>query len=367
MARAGRLRPPPFSEKAFYLEEFHGQTLAVCGPPETLVPPAPVASVIEELRANQTNAIVVSTDRAALRDLGLAVVRRLDTDGLEGDVWRGLRRAHTVGLVAPASRPLAASCRELAARLRIGKLVWLDRAVGFAGADGRRLSFVHLAELRELLADPAQSRPELLREVEALLHAGVAAVNVCAPEGFGDEIFTYAGSGTLFTRERYLEVRRLGIDDYDAADDLIRRGVEEGYLAPRPPEALERVLASGFGAFVEGRHLAGIGALLVYPGGKLGEVASLYTLTRFLGEGVGQQLVAFAVERAVELGLERVFACTTQERVGVFFERNGFRQGDPAALPQERWRDYDAERRERVLCYERAVVPAQGDGIDFRS
>jgi len=67
--------------------------------------------------------------------------------------------------------------------------------------------------------------------------------------------------------------------------------VDEGYLAPRPPEDVERVLASGFGAFVEGRHLAGIGALLVYPGRKVGEVASLYTLTRFLGEGVGHNLV----------------------------------------------------------------------------
>jgi N-acetylglutamate synthase-like GNAT family acetyltransferase len=357
MARTLR-RPAPFSEKAFYLEEFHGQTLALCAPGDTLVPPAPVAAVLDELRANQTHTIVISTDRGALRDLGLALVRRLDSDGLEGDVWRALQRAHSVGLVAPATRPFAEACRELAARLRIGKLVWLDRAGGLVHPDGRRISFVHLAELSELLAGGSHSRADLLREVKAMLEAGVAAVNVCTPEGLADELFTYAGAGTLFTRERYLEVRRLGIDDYDAADDLIRRGVEEGYLAPRPPGEVERLLASGFGAFVEGRHLAGIGALLVYPGRRAGEVASLYTLTRFLGEGVGSHLVAFALERAAELGLERVFACTTQERVGAFFERNGFEPISPESLPEERWKDYDEERRVRLLCYQRSVAPA---------
>jgi N-acetylglutamate synthase-like GNAT family acetyltransferase len=358
MARGARVRPAPFTEKSFYLEEFHAQTLGICGPAETLAPRAAVASVVAELRSNLTSVVVVSTDRDVLRELGVGVVLELESDGLEGDVWRGLRRALAVGLTVPADRPFSAACREFAERLRIGKLIWLDPAGGLVHPDGRRISFVHLAELRELLGRGEHPRAVLLRDVEALIQAGVAAVNVCTAEGLADELFSYAGSGTLFTRERYLEVRRLGIDDYDAADDLIRRGVEEGYLAPRPPADIERILASGFGAFVEGRHLAGIGALLVYPRSRCGEVASLYTLTRFLGEGVGSNLVAFALERAAQLGLERVFACTTQERVGAFFERNGFTAISADMLPEERWKNYDEERRTRLLCYQRAVAPA---------
>jgi N-acetylglutamate synthase-like GNAT family acetyltransferase len=358
MARGARVRPVPFTEKSFYLEEFHAQTLAICGPAKTIEPRAAVASVVAELRSNLTSVVVVSTDRDVLRDLGVGAILELESDRLEGDVWRGLRRALAVGLLVPPTRPFDAACREVAERLRIGKLIWLDPGGGLVHSDGRRISFVHLAELRQLLGPGDHPRSALLRDVEALLEAGVAAVNVCTAEGLADELFSYAGSGTLFTRERYLEVRRLGIDDYDAADDLIRRGVEEGYLAPRPPSEVERILASGFGAFVEGRHLAGIGALLVYPQARCGEVASLYTLTRFLGEGVGSHLVAFALERAAQLGLERVFACTTQERVGVFFERNGFAPTSVEALPEERWKNYDDERRARLLCYERAVAPA---------
>ena len=57
-----------------------------------------------------------------------------------------------------------------------------------------------------------------------MLEAGLPAVNICSAEGLAEELFTYAGSGTLFTRDRYMSVRRLGIDDFDAAHDLIHRG-----------------------------------------------------------------------------------------------------------------------------------------------
>jgi len=186
-----------------------------------------------------------------------------------------------------------------------------------------------------------------------MLQAGVAAVNLCRPDGIADELFTYDGSGTLFTREGYVTVRTLGLDDYDAAADLIERGMAEGYLAPRTPEQIERVLESAFGAFIGGDHLAGLGTLLSYPEESAAEIASLYTLTRFLGEGVGSHLVRFATERAAELGCRFAFACTTSPRVEAFFERNGFRKVDGGEVPQAKWRAYDPARRGRVACLRR--------------
>ena len=150
----------------------------------------------------------------------------------------------------------------------------------------------------------------LLREVEAALDAGVAAVNLSTLEGLADELFTYAGSGTLFTRERYVTVRRLGLDDYDAATIWWPAASTRAILAPRSPDEVERVLASGFGAFVEGPHLAGIGALLEHAESAAAEIASLYTLTRFLGEGVGGHLIGFALDEARARGFAWVFAGT---------------------------------------------------------
>ncbi|NNL65829.1 MAG: hypothetical protein HKP30_06285, partial [Myxococcales bacterium] len=245
--------------------------------------------------------------------------------------------------------PAAGAAAE---RLGLTKLVCLDSDGGLVRPGGARASFLDLAELRAGVADPRES---LLEEIRRLLEAGFPAVNVCRPGGVADELFSYEGSGTLFTREGYVSVHRLGLDDYDAAAGLLWRGVAEGYLAPRSSAEVDAVLASGFGAFVDGVHLAGIGALVPHPSGTSGEIASLYTLTRFVGEGIGGHLVRFALEQAGALGMARVFACTTSERVAVFFEREGFARVAADALPAEKWRAYDPERKARLLCLARAT------------
>jgi amino-acid N-acetyltransferase len=345
--------PPAFSEKGFYLEEFRGKTLAIAVPAADLREPASLIAVTGELCANGARVIVVSTERPALQRIVGPHVVSMATPRLEGTVWRRLGESLRIGLMVGGSIAFARACREAAVRLGIEKLVWIDRDGGIVKPDGERTSFVHLAELREILASRRRRsgrRDNVLREVEAMLEAGVPAVNVCSLAGLSDELFTYAGSGTLFTHERYVVVRKLGIDDFDAASDLIARGTAEGYLAPRDAEQLDAVLASGFGAFIEGYHLAGIGALLVDRAAGCAEIASLYTLTRFMGEGVGGHLVANARTRAEALGLRYVYACTTSDRVAAFFERNGFYSVPAASLPPSKWKGYSAERRALVTC-----------------
>ncbi len=340
-----------FSEKGFYLAEFRGRTLAVAARAEQLTNPAPLRSLLEELGANGTRVALLTSERGVAEALVGGAVEA-GSPRFEGAVWRALARAPHVGIVAPGGEAFSRACAEVALRLGLGKVVLVDPAGGLRRADGGPASFVDLAELRRLLrsGEGVAERTGLLREIEMALSAGVGAVNLCTLEGLAEELFTYTGSGTLFTRERYVVVRRLGIDDYDQADHLIARGVKEGFLAPRSPDEIERVLAAGFGAFVEGHHLAGIGALLERGQERAGEIVSLYTLTRFLGEGVGGHLVRFAIERAREHGLEYLFACTTSERVVRFFEREGLRRVSPDEVPASKWRDYDPERRANVRC-----------------
>jgi len=349
-----RASPESFSEKGFYLSEFRGRTLLLAGRAEDLAPGTALQVLIKELAANRTRVLLLTTERSVAEELASPPAIDAGADRFEGAVWRAFAHAPQVGIVTGGGRGFASTCREVALRLGIGKVVVLDAEGGLSRASGGRSSFVDLEELRGLVraegAVPGSERLALLREIEMALSAGVAAVNLCTPEGAADELFTYAGSGTLFSRERYVVVRHLGIDDYDLADDLITRGVAEGYLAPRSPEEVERVLVAGMGAFVEGSHLAGIGALLEHPDDGAGEIASLYTLTRFLGEGVGGHLVRFALDRARERGFRFVFACTTSERVVAFFERLGFDERGPEAIPASKWRDYDPDRRGRVRC-----------------
>jgi amino-acid N-acetyltransferase len=348
----------PFTERDFYLADFRERTLAVSGTPGALAETGALRPVLEDLARNRTRIVLLTPDVASTRALGVPVVLRPGANEL-GALWRALRSAPAAAVSIEPGDSYPSVCRALAVNLRVAKWIFLDERGGLVGRDGTRLSFVDLAELAGLLDRPssdAAQRAPLLREIEAGLRGGVAAVNLCTAAGLDEELFSYAGSGTLFTVGRYVDVRPLGIDDFAAAADLVARGVAEGYLAPRGEAELDRVFANGFGAFVEGRHLAGIGALIPHAESRTGEIASLYTLTRFWGEGIGGHLVAALCQVARERGHACVFACTTEERVAGFFERNGFRRVSPEDVPPEKWRDYDPSRRARVICVLRDVT-----------
>jgi amino-acid N-acetyltransferase len=346
----------PFSERGFYLSELRDCSIAIAGGGGELRNRAALEPVLKDLEANRTRVVLIS-DRAEVLEplLAIDVLKGDELATLPGRAWRQLGRSSRIGIAMDPQLGFGAACREIAVALGIRKLVWVDPTGGLVRSGGGRESFVDVAGVRDRIAGD-QRQPgfrEILVDIEAMLSAGVSAVNLCTADGVADELFTYNGSGTLFTSRNYLDVRRLGLDDFDAAVDLIERGITEGYLAPRSPEAIERVLASGFGAFVGGNHLAGVGTLLTYGADRAAEIACLYTLTRFLGEGVGGHLVRFASETARRDGCSYLFACTTSERVIAFFGRNGFRCIDADTLPAAKWRDYDSARRANVRCLRR--------------
>jgi N-acetylglutamate synthase-like GNAT family acetyltransferase len=351
-----RSRVAPFTEKGFYLSELRDRSIAIAVPAGQLREGGALEPVLKDLESNRTRVILVSDGAEVLESL--AGSEPLSAGGLAtlpGRIWRQLGHNLRVGVVTDDQQSFGAACCEIVLALGIRKLVWVDAAGGLIRADGERDSFIDAAELRDRIAEAGEGGAlgEILVHAEAMLSAGVAAVNLCKLEGVADELFTYDGSGTLFTRDGYVAVRGLGLDDFDAAADLIQRGMVEGYLAPRTPEQIERVLESAFGAFIGGDHLAGLGTLLTYSDDQAAEIASLYTLTRFLGEGVGSHLIHFAVEQASAQACRFVFSCTTSPRVEAFFERNGFRKVDRGEVPETKWRAYDPARRSQVVCLRR--------------
>ena len=166
-----------FTEKDFYLREFRARHLAIAVPAADLRAPAPLREVLAELNANGTRVVLISTERSAVETLTSGHVLSAATPRLEAVVWRSLRENPVLGLVVGGSFAFAPACREVALRLRCSKLVWIDRDGGLLRAPGDRLSFVHLDELRKLLAAAdtpfRQRRLALLREVESMLDVGL--------------------------------------------------------------------------------------------------------------------------------------------------------------------------------------------------
>ena len=186
------------------------------------------------------------------------------------------------------------------------------------------------------------------------MEGGVASVSLCSPASLAKELFTYEGSGTFFTLTDYCQAERLALDDFPEAERLIQRGEQEGALKKRTPSEISQLLLHGYGARLgTERDLVGLCALLPYIADNAGEIAGLYTLRRFHGEGIGSRLVGKAITEGQARGLAYLFACTNQEGARRLFERFDFHQVKPDAVPATKWHAYAPERKRAISVYKR--------------
>ncbi len=300
-----------------------------------------VASV-NELRTSHAQVLVVASleNAQVIADaLQVNVSAMPDSTSALADVWAATKE-HGVGVIGTATGASEVGA-TLARCFGVSKLVLADPEGGWGS------SFAS-----DQTARNATVRSEVASAVVKALDGGVSGVNLCRPEELDAELFTFDGAGTLFTRDAYVSVSRLCADDFPMVENLVLRGIEEGFLRDRSRTEIIRLALNGFGARVApSGHLAGIGALEVeaYATEHLGEVTCLYTVNRFAGEGIASELVAGLVERARRQGVAAVFACTVNERAASMFVRCGFREVQQDRLPERKWIGYDPERRKRLI------------------
>ena len=361
---------PVFTEKTFYLEEFYGKSLLFA-----LIPPAgqrisdfdSLVLTLRELRRNQTRCVVIVSPSALpklMRRLGKLAPkepppvfnpseglrsRPYPPDSAVAEIWARLRAGSIV--VASMSRDdaddLTVFARELASRLRVFKLLMLDRRGGLIDKDGNRLSFVEEHRIRRTMRNiRGRARRAIVRAALDALEDGVGSVNLVAPGDVYEELFSFIGAGTLFTEMQYGFVRPVSIDDFEEVEALIVRGQTEGHLLPRTPEQIAQILPSCFGYRIGDEHLAGICSLLTEPyrRDRAGEITAMYTLTRFQGEGVAAVLVREILKEAEARRLKYVFACTSDDRVAGLFSRLGFKRATARDVSQAKWKGYDTSR-----------------------
>ncbi len=373
----GRSAAALFSEKTFYLEEFYGKSLLLA-----LVPPSgerlseldSLVRTLRELRRNQTRCIVIVSPHGMpklLRRMGRLAPpspppvfnpaiglrsRPYPPDSAVAQIWDRLRAGSIVVASTSTDDPedLTVFARELASRLRMFKLIFLDRHGGLAGAGGERLAFVEMKRIARVMRRVrGRLRRVIVRAAEHALKNGVGSVNLVAPRDVYEELFSFLGAGTLFTEMQYGWVRPVSIDDFEEVEALIVRAQNEGFLLERTTGQIARLLPSCFGYRIGDEHLAGICSLLTEPyhRERAGELTALYTLTRFQGEGVAVELVSEVLKEARARRLRYVFACTSEHRAERFFQRMKFRRTRPDQVPAAKWRGYDRARIARIAIF----------------
>ena len=381
------ITPPDFStaERDFYLKEFRGKSLLFALRAKDITAPRDrdvVREVLRTLVLNETRVILLvatgdsTPERQAVEGLHTQLSRTLN--GLpaplpllpESDEERRclsiLETLRTVPVFIglwPAQTGLSAlqNAQQLASRLTVHKLVILDPQGGLT-AGGAPLSFLNGSHLEALQAHGSHrelphERHLQLETARFALEGGVASVSLCSPAGLAKELFTYEGCGTFFTLTDYCRAERLALDDFPEAERLIERGEQEGALKKRTASEVSQLLLHGYGARLgKERDLVGLCALLPYTAENAGEIAGLYTLRRFHGEGIGSRLVGKAITEGQARGLAYLFACTNQEPARRLFERFDFRQVTPDAVPATKWRAYAPARRRTMRVYKRELA-----------
>jgi N-acetylglutamate synthase-like GNAT family acetyltransferase len=367
---AYRRSGPVFTEKSFYLEEFYGKSLLFA-----LVPPSgerlseldSLNRTLRELRHNQSRCILITSPRALprlMQRLGRLAPRHAPLrfnpasglrsrpyppDSAISALWQALRADPIVAAEAEANDPgdLVIFAQQLASRLRVFKLLLLDRAGGLVDGAGNRHSFVQIGRVRRILKDVYSAhRRGLVRAAYRAIGAGVASVSLVSPHEVYEELFSFGGTGTIFTEGGYGNVRQISIEDFEEVEALIVRAQNEGFLLSRSEGEIARLLPSCFGYRIGDEHLAGLVSLLTEPyrRERAGEITALYTLTRFQGEGVAAELMNEVIKEARARRLRYVFACTTEQRAAHLFEHLSFRRVEPQAVSPAKWRGYDKKR-----------------------
>jgi amino-acid N-acetyltransferase len=394
--RAGR---EPFGEKDFYLEELRGRSVLVALAPRVVAeraPLDPLASTITELMRNGTRVLVwwpagrAGTERRLLKALPrrdrarraggrrepspvlavkLGTRATWDGEALSALLWQRVRRRRLciLSVTGQVAAAYPDHVTAIASELRVPKVVLVDPEGGLV-ASGSRLSFVDGHVLDTLLREGQAewtglgNRRSLLVAVDRALGDGVESVNLCGPSSVAEELFSYTGSGTLFTVDDYCRVRPLGLDEFTQGERLLERGQREGMLKFRTRDEIAQVLATAYGATICDRHLAGVAALLTapYADERVGEIVGLYTITRFKGEGLGERLVDALLDEGNRRGLVAVFATTIDERAAQFFERIGFTRVGHDAVPAAKWIGYERKRRSRVVVFRRELATRGG-------
>lgn len=362
--------PVPVAERAFFVDQFTRATIVVSLADPTPETAAAVRQTALALAGGGGRLVLVVGSEALAPSAGPGeLVRALpsspvvlewsgggaDLDWM-GRLWLAITDRSEVIVEVPAGTESTVGA-DLAGDLKALKLVVTDPGGGW-GSPARSFVDVH---------DPARGFAEALADrqdgavvaaVRAAIASGVTSVNLCRPEQVYEELFTFDGVGSLFTSGDYLHLEPLRVDDLPAVEDLVERGTRDGFLRPRTRQQVARLAVTGMGARVQSSgHLAGLVSLdaTTCAEDRAGEVACLYTVSRFSGAGAGGLLIEGLMDQARAAGLLAVFAVTVSDTAAAFFARRGFDEVGQDQIPDAKWVGYDDRRRQQARAFWRTT------------
>lgn len=238
-----------------------------------------------------------------------------------------------------------------ATALHADKLVFISETPLMTDVTGK--------EIRELSSHQAEAvlMANFLPEATAFYlqhcikacHNGVPRAHIVPFEMDGSallELFTHDGVGTMISHENLESLRQATIEDVGGIIKLIEPLEADGTLVKRGRELIEREIDL-FSVIEHDGVIFGCAALYPFPEQKMAEMACLTVNPEVQAQGDGERILKHMENRARALGLKQLFVLTT--RTAHWFIKRGFVPATVDALPKDRQRMYNWQRRSQVL------------------
>jgi amino-acid N-acetyltransferase len=250
----------------------------------------------------------------------------------------------------------------LAEALKAAKVIFITTTEGLS-CQGQLIRQMLASDLEQMLANRrGDFAPEVLSKAihaAAACRTGVPRVHVIngrVDEGLLAEVFSNEGVGTLIYANEYQQVRRAMKKDVRAILALTQSAVAADELLKRSRAHLEKQLGDYY-IFEIDKNQVGCVALHVYPEQNKGELACLYVSPSHENQGIGRKLIQFVESKARDLGLNELFALSTQAFT-YFQSKGGYTEGSPEDLPPGRREKYEQSGRRSKVLVKKLAPPA---------
>jgi amino-acid N-acetyltransferase len=160
------------------------------------------------------------------------------------------------------------------------------------------------------------------------------------------ELFTHDGVGTMISHENLESLRPATIEDVGGIIKLIEPLEADGTLVKRGRELIEREI-NYFSVIEHDGVIFGCAALYPFPEEKMAEMACLTVNPEVQAQGDGERILKHMENRARASGITKLFVLTT--RTAHWFIKRGFVPATVDALPKDRQRMYNWQRKSQVL------------------
>ena len=239
------------------------------------------------------------------------------------------------------------------------KLIFISTTDGLK-IEGKLVRQILSSDLEKALKDNAgieAGQASKARHAAKACAKGVPRVHIIngrVTEGLLAEVFSNEGIGTLIYANEYQQIRTATKKDAPNILKLTREAMEGDELVRRTGEVIDEHISDYYIYEIDTNPVACV-ALREFPSESTAELMHLYVSPSHANQRIGQKLIEFAIDRATEQKMKRLFTLTTQAFT-YFKSKAGFDEGALKDLPPARRAEYERNGRNSKILIKHLTI-----------